>query len=115
MKKTTLIIASVAIAVSLTGCKETDYCTDETMAYVMGQNFVKKRLKDPNSAVFPTMNINQGIGAAQRHNKECRFVTSGYVDSKNSFGGNVRTKYDTEIEYSKESKTWKLISIDIKK
>lgn len=113
MKRHTLIFASVVIAISLSGCKETDYCTDTTMAYVIGQNFVKTRLKDPGRAVFPTMNINRGVGASQ--SGYCRFITTGYVDAKNSFGGNVRIDYVTEVEYSKMTKKWKLININIKK
>lgn len=112
MKKVILVTAFITIGITLIACKEVDYCTDETMAYVMGQNFVKKRLKNPNSAEFPTVNGREGIGGISIG--ECKFLTGGYVDAANSFGGNVRIKYTTIVEYDKSTKLWKLIKIDIK-
>ena len=76
-------------------------------AYVAAKQFVTQKLKSPSTAKFPpnydAQISNLGSG---------RFSVSGYVDSQNSFGAIVRTKY-TVIILKNSSTSWKLESIDI--
>lgn len=84
-------------------------CTDTIMAYTMSQNFVKKRLKAPSTAVFPRMpseyrSINTG---------HCTFMVSAYVESQNSFGGMVKTPYTASLRYLPETEKWHLNSLEL--
>lgn len=92
----------------LAGCKDHDYCDDEMGAYIAGSRLIKDKLKAPATAEFPKYNngnITKNIG-------NCRYVSAGYVDSKNSFGALIRTKYDVEVMYDLDS--WVLINYSFK-
>ncbi|MDR2208839.1 MAG: hypothetical protein LBE22_07715 [Azoarcus sp.] len=87
------------------GCSQ-DWCEDSEMAFVMSQNFVKKRLKSPHSAKFPHQ-------ATTLYKGECTHVVSAYVDSQNSFGAMLRTLYIAELQYSSSDSRWKLKDIQM--
>ncbi len=78
-----LIIGAIVVAVSITGCGKTEaQKQEETNAnlVVMGEQYVRARLKDPNSAEFR----NQFIGK--------KGLPCGEVNAKNSFGGFIGFK-----------------------
>jgi len=78
-----------------------------TMAYVMMQNFVKEQLKSPDSAKFewitePDCKITkEGLD----------YAVSSWVDSQNSFGAMVRTRFSGVIRQVDE-KNWELIALE---
>lgn len=81
-----------------------DYKID---AYVMSQDFIKDYLTSPSTARFPTYSA---IKVIQTNN---RYKVEAYVDSQNSFGASIRTKYYMILERSDDG-GWTKISCDIK-
>ena len=80
-----VIIACVLDAMGVTGNTFKD---SEISAYVVSQDFVSRRLKCPSTAKFPSMR-NIGI----QHNDNGSYTIAAYVDSQNSFGAMIRTRY----------------------
>jgi regulatory protein YycI of two-component signal transduction system YycFG len=78
---------------------------DKIDAYIMMKEFVKDKLKSPASADFES---NQTIGYKFENGI---FTFSGYVDSQNSFGAMLRTRFTVSINYKFETKKWFLESI----
>ncbi|EKE79448.1 hypothetical protein A10D4_12809 [Idiomarina xiamenensis 10-D-4] len=103
----------LAVFLSLFACSERkpiDPCQDKSMAYVMGQHFIEKRLKAPSTADFPWMS-SDGVYVSVMGN--CEFHVRGFVDAQNGFGAMIRTNYSLTLRYSKQSKKWHLESISI--
>ncbi len=64
-------------------------------AYTQAQEILKKYLKAPASADFPTMR-NASIEALQ----DDGFKISSYVDAQNSFGANLRQNWSVVFQYA---------------
>ncbi|MAD75165.1 MAG: hypothetical protein CML20_10305 [Rheinheimera sp.] len=75
-------------------------CTDSGMAFVMSQNFVKRQLKSPSSAKFPS----RPISATQVN--ECSMQIMASFDAQNSFGAQLRGHYQVTMHYDSNDKTW---------
>ncbi|MBZ0136385.1 MAG: hypothetical protein K8I27_08445 [Planctomycetes bacterium] len=71
--------------------------------WVYAQTFVKQRLKAPATAEFPE---HYDVEAWYEGESRYRFV--GYVDSQNSFGANMRTRF--EIVVQEQGDGWLLVS-----
>lgn len=99
---TLVLLAFASVACSELGGDE----PDDTMAYVMCQDFVKDRLKAPASAGFPLMHE-----ATIKENGSEQWQIRSHVDSENSFGANIRSFYDCEIKFVGNDK-WQLVSLD---
>jgi hypothetical protein len=80
-------------------------CVSTTGAYAMSQGFVSRALKAPATAVFPSSAVSSTVTG------KCEFVVAGFVDSQNSFGGNIRTSYVAKLKYLPASKDWQLLSL----
>jgi hypothetical protein len=68
---------------------------DAVGAYTICQQFLKERLKAPKTADFPFesyRDVTQDLG-------EGRYRVRSYVDSQNSFGAMIRTKYDCTVQW----------------
>ncbi|MCE0981696.1 hypothetical protein [Pseudomonas monteilii] len=85
-------------------------CGNTTLAFVMTQNFVKQRLKSPESAKFPYVN-ERGVNVFADGN--CGFSVSAYVDSQNGFGAMIRSNYQAAISYDRQTKLWRLGDLTI--
>lgn len=82
-------------------------CKDTVTAFVMSQAFVKRSLKAPATAVFPSLPVkSSAIG-------NCKFVVAAYVDSQNGFGALIRTSYVAGIEYLPGTREWQLTSLNM--
>lgn len=83
-------------------------CNDASMAYIMSQNFVRRQLKAPSTASFPSgaSQFSAGIG-------NCKFVINSYVDSQNSFGVIARSRFTATMEYLPDGDSWRAIALDI--
>ena len=80
---------------------------NSSMAYVMMQNFVKDRLRIPGSAKFelitePDCQIEKG---------GFEYKISSWVDSQNSFGAMIRTRFFGTIRQI-DRDNWGLVSLD---
>lgn len=65
------------------------------MAYYTGQEFVKKQLKSPSTADFPSFKDIQ-----HSHMGDCVHHLRAYVDSQNAFGAMLRTRFTLVVERS---------------
>lgn len=79
---------------------------NETMAYVMCQDFVRKKLKAPKTAEF----IRDDRQIAYLGKKV--FLVSGYVDAQNSFGAQLRNQYACKLR-SDGKDMWYLLDLGI--
>jgi hypothetical protein len=80
---------------------------DPISAFVMSQEFVKRALKSPSTADFPWFDRSfvSKLG-------EGRYHVSAYVDAKNAFGAELRSRY-TCVVTTDDGDSWSLESIDI--
>lgn len=79
-------------------------CRDDIAAFVMSQSFVKEALKAPATAEFPMIS-DRGVSVAVKGN--CKFTVVAFVDSQNSFGAMLRTKYSIDMEYLPDTDRWR--------
>ena len=74
-----------------------DYCNGhELLAYGYAEDFVKKKLKSPSSAKFPSASEKK---KHTRSTYNCSYKIDSWVDSQNSFGAMLRTKFTCEIAF----------------
>lgn len=78
-------------------------CGGKIEAYVMSQGFMKQRLKSPGSAKFPSYSEN---GVNVEPQGDCIYAVVAFVDSENSFGALLRTRYSIEVEYLPSERSW---------
>lgn len=112
LKQLASFLAFMAFAFLAVGSKEQtaeEKCTDKIHAFVMSQEFVKKRLKAPSSAEFPYIS-SEGVSVI--YLGECKHNISAYVDAQNSFGAKIRTRYSAQIQYDKGTDKWWLLAIE---
>lgn len=82
--------------------------SDNTMAIIMMEDFVKRQLKSPSTATFP------GSYESKDHvtylgNKKYRIIS--YVDSQNGFGAMIRSHYIGEV-CDEGNNRWSLLSLE---
>ena len=101
-------VVTAALGLALAACGKPDYCDDAGMAYVMSQNFVKKRLISPSSAKFPPSAVRtEKIGA-------CTYRIVGVFDSQNAFGAMLRGTYEMEISYDRSTEMYSARNVVVK-
>ncbi len=110
-----LILTAIVIVILLgvigggsSNTPQHDECTDDSSAYMMSQEFVKRRLKAPATAEFPSTS-----NATISGGPECKFSIDSYVDAQNSFGAKIRNSYHAEVQYDKAGKDWKLLLLNM--
>lgn len=99
---------------ALTGCG--DKCASDVGAFVMSQNFVKKKLKFPSSAEFPYITDDEVYVFGDINEKGldiCKYSVYGYVEAKNNFGMIVKNKYTVELNYKVKDEMWSVTKVDI--
>jgi hypothetical protein len=79
---------------------------NRTMAYVMMQDFVKRQLKSPGSAKFEW--ISEPACTIEKDGFEYRI--SSWVDSQNSFGALIRTRFSGVVRQV-DKDNWELVSL----
>lgn len=95
-----IFLSAALAAASLGACAPVDRC-DATSgvardsALFASQTFVRDSLKSPASAKFPTSSDDRGVTV--RKSGDCTFTVLGYVDSQNSFGAMIRSRYIAEV------------------
>lgn len=82
-------------------------CSDASAAYIMSQKFVKDRLKAPSSANFPWEPEN-----AER-TAPCSFRIASWVEAQNAFGVSLRTSYQADMWFDRETEQWSAIAIHL--
>lgn len=83
---------------------------NKSMAYIMMEDFVKRRLKSPNTAEFPGVFDRRLDHVTSLSDHKYRIVS--YVDAQNSFGVQIRTRFVGEIQQVSDDQ-WQLISLNL--
>jgi len=68
------------------------------MAWIMAQDFVKKRLVSPGSADFGGM-FEQSFEDCVTDLGKGRYLVKGWVDSQNRFGAELRSNFTCTLTY----------------
>lgn len=110
-----LVIVIIAISVFSEDDKSTperDFNSDKTklMAQVMSEDLIKDRLKSPSTAKFQNHPVVVFVG-------DSSFIVDGYVDSENSFGAMLRTKYRAKVKFIRmrgDDEVWRLLEFNEK-
>lgn len=90
--------------------KDWDSSSAKIEAFVMSQEFMKRRLKAPGSAEFPWYSDSE-VSVLHRGNGV--FQVNAYVDAQNSFGAKLRTRYACQLR-DEGKQSWALISLTTK-
>lgn len=104
-------VAYVAPAVQPDVAAKDDECGNTTRAYIMSQEFVKKHLKSPATADFPSLYAD---GVTANMIGRCRFGVTAFVDSQNAFGAMIRTSYSAKLRYDKNTGSWTMEESSLK-
>lgn len=85
-------------------------CNDGKLseAYVMIQADVKRRLKAPATAEFPTR-----YGKGSRNENDCVYRVVGHVDAQNAFGAVLRNQFRGRIEYFPGDGSWRTLELSV--
>ncbi|WP_299878434.1 hypothetical protein [uncultured Sulfitobacter sp.] len=110
-----LVVVMLLVAFFLmvpTPSNKEKYCGDTDRAagsaYVRAQSFIKRSLREPESAIAPSSPIRVGwLG-------QCSFLVVGSIRAKNGFGGYVQNIYAVKTHYDLETDrhSFTLISFD---
>ena len=76
-------------------------------AFVMSQTFVKRQLRSPATAKFPSI-----LEADVRDLGDGRFFVSAYVDAENAFGALIRTHYKATLRRIDDER-WQAESVEL--
>jgi len=108
----TLLVALILVAAPLAACSSTPPCEQDTTAFVMSQEFVKRQLRSPSTADFPLINAS-GVSVSRFTNDDgrCAFTVRGYVDAQNGFGATVRQNYTVMLAPDSNGTDWSLLGI----
>lgn len=101
-----LILAIVFMLNMCSKIEPTPNGDQSSMAKVMCEEFVKKRLKSPSSAKFPWGNTARALGTE-------KYALVSYVDSQNSFGASLRTNFKCIVFDNKETNKWELLQLNM--
>lgn len=83
---------------------------NSVMSYLMMEDYVEARLKSPSTAEFPGILDGFSDHVTATGNQTYRIVS--YVDSQNSFGAMIRTRFSGEIKQISEYQ-WQLVSLEL--
>ena len=95
-----IIIAVIAASTYISSLKEDDYSssssssTNKFMAYSYAEDFVEKQLKSPSTAKYPKVVEKDKHITILGNN---RYEINSWVDSQNSFGATIRTRFSCII------------------
>lgn len=106
-----LIIVFAILFFSIKSCLYVDNTPvppDDTEVYVASQLIVEDYLKSPSSAKYP-LSSEATISKTNDHS----YTVATYVDSQNSFGAIVRSKYVVEITYNNDWSKYSATSVII--
>jgi hypothetical protein len=104
----TTTAVSAVLLLTATACGDPEPDTSDQMAAAMCQEFVKKRLKSPGSADFPSNTDTTTVSDS----KPWKYKVNAYVDSQNGFGAKVRNDYVCTIS-TKGDGNWTLNDLDM--
>lgn len=99
MKKIILITISLIFIYSCNFDSSIDRDTMSLLAYNYAENALKKNIKSPSTAEFPSVTTKKShtyeISFTDEDN--CEYSIDSYVDSQNGFGAMIRTDFSVTI------------------
>lgn len=110
-----ILVIIISIAVAFCGSDEPDDSNswmkeDKIYAYLIAESYVEKNLKAPKSAEFASTFDKPNHVSFDKESQ--LYTVISYVDSQNSFGAKIRSKF-TAIIQRLSDKDWKLIRLNI--
>lgn len=88
--------------------KDEKTCSNDITAFVISQDFIRKNLKAPTTAVFPYITSD---GVMVNYLGNCTHEIIAYVDAENSFGAKLRTKYYIKMQNKKGTDEWRVLKL----
>lgn len=88
--------------------KDEKTCSNDITAFVISQDFIRKNLKAPTTAVFPYITSD---GVMVNYLGDCTHEIIAYVDAENSFGAKLRTKYYIKMQNKKGTDEWRVLKL----
>lgn len=86
-----------------------DKCDSDVWAFVISQNFAKKKLKFPSNTEFPYITDDEVYIFGDANKKGlgvCKNSVYDYVKAKNNFGMIIKNNYTVDLNYKVKDKTW---------
>lgn len=99
------VVAAIALSASLAACGGGSDTADQVGAYRSCERAVEASLKAPATADFSGYS-----GSTITADGEV-YSVSGYVDSENSFGANVRSTWDCQVRSTGDN--WDLVDLNV--
>jgi hypothetical protein len=82
---------------------------NEISAFVMSQEFVKRRLRAPSTADFPSWPSEY----TSRALGDCKYQVASYVDAQNGFGAMIRSRYSATLILHPAEGSWSALDVTI--
>lgn len=82
---------------------------NSSLAYIAMEEHVKRQLRTPSTAEFPSHREKQSHTTKRGNNT---YVINSWVDAENAFGAQVRTRFIGEIEQTGQ-RSFRLISLEL--
>lgn len=83
-------------------------CKDAILSYTYAKDFIKRNLKAPTTAKFPSF---REVNHTYKGN--CTHRLTGTVDAQNSFGAMIRNSFDVTVRYDSAKETYYLEHISV--
>jgi hypothetical protein len=86
-------------------------CDRSIEAFVMSQEFVRRKLASPSTASFPYINDRD---VSVLRTDTCLFTVVAYVDAQNGFGATTRSRYVANMKFNNDDKgSWSLAGMNL--
>ena len=83
-------------------------CEDAILSYTYAKDFIKRNLKAPTTAKFPSFRE-----VSHTYKGNCTHRLTGTVDAQNSFGAMIRNNFDVTVRYDRAKETYYLEHISV--
>lgn len=97
------IVLSVGSCMSSASSAPRKMDTPSLTAWHMSKRFAERELKAPTTAKWPS-HLDPEVSVEKLGGR--RYLVRGYVDSQNSFGAMIRTRFSVEMQYHDETDKW---------
>ncbi len=102
MRSAAIVLAALALA----GCGGGSDEPDDFDAYKACENWVSERLRAPSTADF------SGVARSEITKTDIGYDVTGYVDSQNGFGAQIRSDFTCEMRLTADS--WQLVDLSVR-
>ncbi|MCW8811019.1 MAG: hypothetical protein OQJ93_01955 [Ignavibacteriaceae bacterium] len=104
-----VLIAILSTVIDSNDSNSPDNFNTPRNAFYISKQFVEDKLKAPSTAEFPYYN-DRNVSVIKVNGTTNQYIVKGYVDSQNSFGAMIRTRYICTVRHKYDS-TWELVDL----